>query len=97
MVIPGKEDTHYWSEYRRNYELALKAKIEAERAELKQGQQAAAPPSGIQNAAFQKQQFLRGNFLQPQDIWAHDEGGLRRSEDPNRKLVNYNRIYSNTS
>jgi hypothetical protein len=37
MIASGKEDTHYWSEYRRNYELALKAKLEAERAELKHG------------------------------------------------------------
>ena len=42
----------------------------------------AAPASGIDNAKpkLQKQMFFKGNYEKPYDIWAHDEGGKRRSE-----------------
>ena len=31
------QDEHYWSEYRRNYELSLKRKMEEDRKRLRQG------------------------------------------------------------
>jgi hypothetical protein len=35
--VPTWDETHYWSEYRRSYEQALRHKMEMERLNLKNG------------------------------------------------------------
>ena len=75
---PSKDETHYWSEYRRSYEHALRQKMELERQKLKQEttEVSAGPPSGTKMSYQQlKQKFLRGNFENPSSLWAHDFGG----------------------
>ena len=50
--IPLKDETHYWSEYKRSYEHALRQKMEIERLKLTQEipEVSAGPPSGIKES-----------------------------------------------
>ena len=62
--------------------------MEEERLRIQHGlsKDPAGPASGAkQSSTSNKQKFLRGHFEKPYEIWAHDDGGIRRSEGPNKK------------
>jgi hypothetical protein len=66
--VSNSKNEHYWSEYRRNYELSLQKRIEEDRAKI------LSLPTAHSVKPPRPHNPLRGNYDRPQDLWAHIDG-----------------------